>query len=130
MAGRKGRAGVTSNRASRPRKRSGVRPLPPGQTLFTPDAPPARAATERRSAQPLLFLHQLPSWVAPIVAVVFLIAGLALRGPGGAVALVVVAAALGWLAALSWPRLAAGGKLGRVLAVAAMLGLAIWQATR
>jgi hypothetical protein len=65
-----------------------------------------------------------------VVAVVFLVAGLALRGPEGAVALVVVAAALGWLAVLSWPRLAAGGKLGRILAVAAMLGLAVWQATR
>jgi hypothetical protein len=130
MAGRKGRAGVTSNRAPRQRKQARVRPLPPGQTLFTPEAPPVRAAAERRSAQPLLFLHQLPAWAAPMIAVVFLVAGLALRGPEGAVALVVVAAALGWLATISWPRLAAGGKLGRVLAVAAMLGLAVWQGTR
>jgi hypothetical protein len=62
--------------------------------------------------------------------VVLLVAGLAVRGPGGAVALVGVAAALGWLAAVSWPRLSAGGRLGRLLAVAVMLGLAAWQATR
>jgi hypothetical protein len=109
---------------------SRVRPLPPGRTLFTPDATPARASAERRSATPLLFLHQIPAWVAPTVLVVLLIAGLALRGPAGAVALAGVAAVLGWLASISWPRLAAGGRLARLLAVAAMLAIAAWQATR
>jgi hypothetical protein len=122
---------VTNNRTARPgQRRSRVRPLPPGKSLFTPDASPTRASAERRSAQPLLFLHQLPPWAAPIAAAVFLIAGLAIRGPVGAVALVVVAAALGWLAAISWPRLSAAGRLARVLAVAAMLALAAYQATR
>ncbi len=119
---------VTSNRPSRQRQR--VRPLPPGQTLFSPDASPVRAAAERRSARPLLFLHQLPTWVAPLVLVGLLIAGLAVRGPVGAIALIGVAAVLGWLASLSWPRLPAAGRLGRVLAVAAMLALAAYQATR
>jgi hypothetical protein len=121
---------VTGNRPGGPRRRSRVRPLPRGSSLFTPDAPPARAAAERRSARLLLLLHQLPAWVAPIVAAVLLVTGLAVRGPGGAVALVGVAAALGWLAAISWPRLGPAGRAGRVLAVAAMLGLAIWQALR
>jgi len=61
---------------------------------------------------------------------VFLIAGLAVRGPVGAIALCVVAAALGWLAALSWPRLNSAGRLSRILAVAAMLAIAGYQATR
>jgi hypothetical protein len=121
---------VTANRPGASRRQSRVRPLPPGDSLFTPDSSPARATAERRSAQPLLFLHQLPAWTPPIVAVVLLIVGLAVHGPGGAVALVGVAAALGWLAAISWPRVSAGGRLGRILAVAAMLGLAIWQALR
>jgi hypothetical protein len=121
---------MTGNRPGRPPRRSRVRPLPPGTSLFTPDAAPARASAERRSAQPLLFLHQLPVWIAPVAAAVLLVAGLAVRGPGGAVALVGVAVALGWLALISWPRLPAGGRLGRLLAVAAMLGLAAWQATR
>jgi hypothetical protein len=118
---------VTSNRRSRQRR---VRPLPPGQSLFTPDTTPARATAERRSAQPLLYLHQMPAWIAPIAAAVLLIVGLAVRGPGGAVALVGVAAALGWLAMISWPRLGAGGRAARILAVAVMLGLAVWQALR
>jgi hypothetical protein len=118
---------VPTSKPSRPRSRA--RPLPPGQTLFTPEASAARAATERRSATPLLFLHQLPAWVAPVVLAGLLIAGLALRGPAGAVALVGVAAVLGWLASLSWPRLSARGRAGRVLAIAVSIGLAAYLAT-
>ncbi len=119
---------MTSNRSSRPRQR--IRPLPPGQSLFTPDASPARAATERRSARPLVYLHQLPPWVVPAVLAGLLIAGLALRGPGGAIALFAVAAVLGWLASVSWPRLSAGGRLARLAAVGLLLALAAFQARR
>jgi hypothetical protein len=119
---------VSSNRPTRPRQR--IRPLPPGQSLFTPDASAARAATERRSAKPLIYLHQLPPWVVPILMAGLLVAGLALRGPAGAVALVVLAGLLGWLASVSWPRLSAGGRLGRLAAVGLLLALAAFQATR
>jgi hypothetical protein len=112
------------------RRRSRVRPLPPGNTLFTDDASATRAAAERRSATPLLFLHQLPGWVAPVLLVGLLIAGLTVRGLAGAVALIAVAAVLGWLASISWPRLAARGRASRLLAIAVTVGLAIYQATR
>ena len=118
--------GVSTNRPSRQR----VRPLPKGDTLFTPGASAARQATERRSAKPLLYLYQMPAWVAPLLMVALLITGLAVRGPGGAVALCGVAVVLGWLAGLSWPRLSAAGRLGRLLVVAAILGIAAFQATR
>ncbi len=59
-----------------------------------------------------------------------LVAGLAVRGPGGAVALFALAAVLGWLASVSWPRLSAGGRLGRLAAVCLLLALAAFQATR
>jgi hypothetical protein len=77
-----------------------------------------------------MYLYQLPRWVPPLLLVVFLIAGLALRGPAGAAALCVVAAVLAWLAAISWPRLSAGGRAGRVLAVVLMLVIAGYQASR
>jgi len=127
---------VTTNRPARQsqprptRSRQRGRPLPQGTSLYTPDASPSRQATERRSAKALIYLHQMPRAAAPLLLVAFLIAGLALRGPVGAVALCVVAAVLAWLAALSWPRLAAGGRLGRVLAVAVVLALAGYQASR
>jgi hypothetical protein len=98
--------------------------------LFTPDASAARRATEHHSARPLLFLHQLPAWVPPSVLAILLVVGLAVSGPGGAVALCAVAAALGWLASVSWPRLAAGGRAGRVLIIAALVAGAAYQATR
>jgi hypothetical protein len=79
---------------------------------------------------PLLFLRQLPSWALPLVLVVLLVTGLALHGIGAAVALVAVGLVLGWLAALSWPRLSPGGRLGRVAVVALVLVAAFIQATR
>ncbi len=107
-----------------------MRPLPKGGTLYTPGASPARQAAERRSAKPLLYLHQLPAWVPPIVLAVLLVAGLAVRGPVGAVLLCGVAAVLAWLASISWPRLSPAGKLGRALVVVLMVGIAAYQATR
>ena len=104
--------------------------MPKGTSLYTPGAAPARQAAERRSAKALIFLHQLPTWILPLVMVALLIAGLAIKGPGGAVAFCGVAAVLGWLAAISWPRLSANGRLGRILGIAVVLALAGLQATR
>jgi hypothetical protein len=112
------------SQAGRGRRRR-PRPLPPGNALFTPDASPARASIEQQSATPLLWLHQLPPWLLPVLAVAFLVIGLAVSGWGGAIALVAVAGVLGWLAAVSWPRLSALGRLARVLAVAAVLVFAV-----
>jgi hypothetical protein len=119
---------VSTNRA-RPRAAGGPRrrprPLPPGDALFTPDASPARASVEQRSATPLLWLHQLPAWLLPVLAVALLVTGLAVGGWGGAIALGGLAVVLGWLAMLSWPRLPARGKLLRLSAVAVVVLVAV-----
>ena len=73
----------------------------------------------------MLWLHQLPTWLLPLLAVALLVTGLAVSGWGGAVALAGLAVVLGWLAALSWPRLPAQGRLLRLGAVAAVLVVAI-----
>ncbi|HEX6934825.1 MAG TPA: DUF6703 family protein [Streptosporangiaceae bacterium] len=104
------------------------RPLPPGDTLFSPDASPARTSIEQRSATPLLWLHQLPRWLLPVLAVVLLVTGLAVGGWGGAIALCGLAGVLAWLATLSWPRLSTQGRLLRVAAVAAVLVIAVIRA--
>jgi hypothetical protein len=90
----------------------------------------ARRAAEQRSALPLLYLRQLPRWVLPVVLAALMVTGLAVRGWGGAVALCVPAAFLSWLAFLSWPALTGRGRVGRAVAIAALLGLAALQATR
>jgi hypothetical protein len=117
---------VSTNRPGSQR----VRPLPKGSSLYTPNASAARQTAERHSARPLLYLHQLPRWVPPVVLAVLLVVGLAVRGPGGAAALCVVAALLGWLAALSWPRLTAGGRAGRLVTILVLVAVAGYQAAR
>jgi O-antigen ligase len=89
-----------------------------------------RKAAEQRSAVVLLYLRGLPRWLPPVVLAALLVAGLAVRGWGGAVALCLVAGFLSWLAFLSWPRVAAGGRLARVAAVALVLAVATFQASR
>ena len=118
-----------TGQAGRPR-RGKTRPLPRGTSLYTPGASDTRRALERSSARPLVLLHQLPVWVVPFVLAALLIAGLAVPGWLGAVALVLVAGFLGWLAAMSWPRLTPGGRLLRVAAVAGVLVVAGIQAVR
>jgi hypothetical protein len=108
----------------------GARPLPRGDSLYTPGAGQARSRMERSSARPLVLLHQLPRWVVPILAAGLLVVGLAVPGWAGAAALVLVAAFLGWLAALSWPALNANGRLLRLAAVAGVLVLAVIRAIR
>ena len=88
-----------------------------------------RQAVERRAAAPLLFLHQLPRWVVPAALLVTLVIGFAVPG-WGAIALLLLAAVLGGFAYLSWPNLAARGRLLRGAAVAVLIVLAIAQATR
>jgi hypothetical protein len=92
--------------------------------LFTPGASPARRTFERRSAPGLLWLHQLPAWLPPMLAAALLVTGLAVPGIAGAVALCTVAAGLAWLAALSWPRLSPAGRALRVGVVVAILAFA------
>lgn len=117
--------GARQHAQRRPAGQRRPRPLPPGDTLFTPDATPARASVERRSATSLLWLHQLPRWVVPVLAVALLVGGLALHGWVGGIALFGLAAVLGWLAAISWPRLSPAGRALRVVVVAVVIAAGV-----
>ena len=66
-------------------------------------------------------LHQLPKWLLPALLAASLITGLAAPGLIGAIALCVLALGLGWLAALSWPRLSAQGRMLRAAVIACVL---------
>ncbi|WP_398694710.1 DUF6703 family protein [Streptomonospora wellingtoniae] len=103
------------------------RPLPAGDTFYTPGASRLRREIERRSAVPLVWLHNAPRLLLPAVMGVVLIAGLVLAGLAGAVLLVLLAAFFGWLAFLTWPRLRGGERIMRVAAVAVLLGLGLLQ---
>jgi hypothetical protein len=83
---------------------------------------------EQRSATPLLWLHQLPRWLLPVLAVALLVTGLAVAGWAGAVFLLGLAGVLGWLAAVSWPRLNVPGRALRVLLIGLVVAAAVLRA--
>lgn len=92
--------------------------------------PTGREAAERRSRLPLTYLRQLRPWTIPVLSAALLVAGLAIKGPAGAAAIVLLLVFLGWLAYLSWPRLDPAGRLLRVIILAGGVALAVWQALR
>jgi uncharacterized RDD family membrane protein YckC len=105
------------------------RPAPAGRP-GTPGASETRQAVERFSARPLVFLTQLPRWVLLLVVLGLLISGFAVPGLIGAIALLLVGILLGWLAYLSWPSINASGRVLRVIALACMVVIVVWQARR
>jgi Family of unknown function (DUF6703) len=106
----------------------GGRAVPAG--FGTPGASETRQAVERFSARALVFLQQLPRWILLLAVLALMITGFFVHGVIGAVALLLVAIFLGWLAYLSWPRVNLSGRALRVIAVTCMVVLAVWQARR
>lgn len=93
-------------------------------------SPQIRQSIERLSLRPAAYLRQLPRWLPPVVLAALFIGGLAVHGWGGAVMLLIVTAFLAWLAVLSWPALSPQTRLLRVLALAVLLALCVWQGLR
>ena len=120
----------------RPRGTSAGRPGGPGgrpavaDRPSTPGASERRRAVERFSARPLVFLHQMPRWALLLVVLGLLVSGFAVPGLIGAVLLLLVGILLGWLAYLSWPSINTSGRAGRVVALACMVVIVVWQARR
>ena len=90
-----------------------------------PTAPTLRAAVERRSLPLLSWLTQRPSWLLPLVSVLLLVGGLFAPPAAGLPLLLALAALLGWLTYLSWPKVAGGGRLMRVAVVVGLVALAL-----
>ena len=93
-------------------------------------SPQIRQSIERLSLRPAAYLRALPRWLPPVVIAALFVGGLAVHGWAGAVMLLVVAAFLAWLAVLSWPALQPPTRVLRVVAVAALIALAVWQGLR
>ncbi|NYH54199.1 hypothetical protein HNR06_003788 [Nocardiopsis arvandica] len=108
------------------RRQDRGRPLPGGgaPTPRTEGAGRLRRSVEERSAVPLVWLHQRPRWLAPLVLGALFVAGLMAPGLVGALCLLLVAVFLVWLAFLTWPSLAAQQRMPRVLMVVVVLVLA------
>ena len=84
---------------------------------------------ERFSARPLVFLTQLPRWVLLLVVLGLLVSGFAVPGLIGR-SPAAGGHPLGWLAYLSWPSINTSGRAGRIVALACMVVIVVWQARR
>jgi uncharacterized membrane protein YphA (DoxX/SURF4 family) len=129
-AGGRSRSGGQRPRGN-PADRAGpaaARPVPVGPV--TPGASGTRQTVERFSAQPVVFLAYLPKWVPMLAMLGLLIAGFVVPGLIGAAALLLVAIFLGWLGYMSWPRINTAGRVMRVVAIACMVAVIVWQAGR
>jgi hypothetical protein len=85
----------------------------------------ARAAVERWSATPLVYLSRLPRWALLVAIFGLLVAGMAGSGWVGATGLLVLLVLLGWFAYLNWPALGFQGRLLRIVALAAIAAFAL-----
>jgi hypothetical protein len=93
-------------------------------------SPQIRQSIERLSLRPAAYLRHLPRWLPPVVVAALFVGGLAVHGWGGAAMLLVVTVFLAWLALLSWPTLQPATRVLRVVALAVLLVLSIWQGLR
>ncbi|MEW2352806.1 DUF6703 family protein [Spirillospora sp. NPDC029432] len=91
--------------------------------MDTEESSGMRAAVERWSAAPLVYLTRLPRWV--LLAAVFALLAVGLIGSGwvGAAGLLALLVPLGWFAYLSWPGL---GTPERILRIAALALVAVF----
>lgn len=110
--GNAARSGNPARRAAAGAGRSG--PTTPGRTQF-----------EQASRPWLARLGAVPRWLLLVGVLALLLAGLLLTGVAAAVCLLLLAAFMSWLAALSWPALNTGARLMRVAVVALVLASAV-----
>lgn len=86
-----------------------------------------RDRLERRSWPWLVRLAAIPRWMLVVGALVLVVAGLLIPGAWGAALLLVVAAFLIWLLALSWPAIDVRGRLVRAVGIGIVVFDAGWK---
>lgn len=113
------------------------RPAPGSSSRGTPSSRQSQPSARRRAFERASFpymarLTALPRWLLIIAIGSSLLLGLVLSDSFawlGAIFLLLVAAFLGWLLALSWPLLSGGRRFIRLIVVAALVGLAYLKVT-
>ena len=88
-------------------------------------SPSLRTSVERTSRPLLVRMHAMPRPLVPLATVVLVAVGVLAPPAIGLVALAVVALFVAWIAYLSWPAVATGGRLLRVAMVALVVVLGL-----
>ncbi|MHB1613920.1 MAG: DUF6703 family protein, partial [Actinomycetes bacterium] len=91
----------------------------------TPGTGPVRRRIERASLTPMTVLAGLPRWLPALLMGGLLVVGLAVHGPLGFLAALVVVAFLGWLSYLSWRQLSRTQQMLRLVVLALLLAVAV-----
>lgn len=86
---------------------------------------PLRRAVERRSTPILVYLRSLPGWLIFVATLALVVVGLFGPAAAGAAVLLLIAALISWTTYLAWPAVNAGGRLGRLGALALVLAAAV-----
>jgi len=103
---------------------------------YTAHHPSTRARSRPFGGQPrggprsyamLKRLHAMPRWTIPLATVVLVFVGLFAGPIIGGLCLLVLAAFLGWLAYLAWPKLRRRDRLIRLLVLGMLTGVAVAQ---
>jgi hypothetical protein len=118
-------SGQGGRRAAAPK-----RPLPEGDSFFTPAASPLRKELERVSAPLLVLFHRLPRPVFAALPLLLLVLGAFLPVPIALVCLVLALLLLAWLAFLSWPRASGGQRVMRLVVPGLVVLIAILRIIR
>lgn len=121
MAGQRGNSRSSGSRNGAATGRGG----PGARTAAAAPETGLRASVVRRTAPVLVLLHGAPRWVPFGLVFGLVVAGALLPEPAGGVALLVLAALLGWLLLLAWPALTSGGRVVRGACLLLVLGLAV-----
>jgi hypothetical protein len=108
------------------RRRSGNPAVRAGAAEPGP-AGPGRQRFEQRSRPWLTRLAALPGWALLVTILVLVIVGLLVNGWVGALLLLVVAALMVWLLALSWPVLKGRDRALRIAVIVLVLVDVVWK---
>lgn len=122
--GVRGPGGPPASRPTNAKPSAGAKPS--ARSAANPQG--RRGALEQISYPILLTMQRVPRWLVVILMATCLFLGLIQSGSLswlGGILLLLVAAFLGWLVALSWPVISPGSRILRVVVVAAIVGIAI-----
>ncbi len=91
---------------------------------------PFRVSVEKASRRLLTRLHRLPRLLLPLLTGILFAVGVLGPLTLGLIALAIIFVFVTWLAYLSWPAVATGGKVMRllmVLLVGVLIAIRLWQ---
>jgi hypothetical protein len=106
------------------------RPLPPGDTFFTPNAGPTRRAVERKLAIPLLWLHGQSRLLVGVLPLVLVIAVAVITGPLVLIPGIPLIAFVGAIHYLAWPAISPGARTIRMLVLLLIVALVATEVGR